>query len=581
MNQNWTPYRLVNFSSKTDQLHTDPLIGKLLLARGVDNQIKVDKFLKPDYERDLYDPYLLKGISVAVPRIVQAVRKNQKIVIFGDYDADGVPASVILAEFFRMIGFDNFSVYIPDRHKEAYGLSIKAVERFVKEEVELIITVDCGITAVDEVDYANKYNIDVIITDHHLVPSELPKALAIVNPKQRDCLYPDKMLAGAGVAFKLASALCRCPDFNISAGQEKWLLDLVAIATVSDMVPLVDENRALVYFGLKVLRKTRRLGLLRLFDLLKLKSSFLTEDDIGFMIGPRINSAGRMTHASEAYLLLMADNESEADKLAKNLEKQNKDRKRFVEEILSEVTARFEGKDLPSVVVCGEENWSIGVLGLAASRLSEKFKRVFFVWAKNGHGEIKGSCRSDGSVNLVELMKEAHGGDLFLDFGGHVEAGGFSILPGKLDLMIERLNQVYDFISNGVESEIITFDEELSLDDLSSDLFRRVGKLAPFGVGNPKPVFLFRQLVIEGVKSFGSEGTHLELIFKSSNGSLVKAIAFFSCQKAVQGEVEIHRFGKSILRPGIKINLLAHLEESYFGFKKEERLRIVDLEIVS
>ncbi|MBI2100199.1 MAG: DHH family phosphoesterase, partial [Candidatus Vogelbacteria bacterium] len=358
---------------------------------------------EPDYARDLHDPFLFKDMDKAAARILAAIAAGEKIVIFGDYDADGVPGSAILALFFNEIGFTNYDVYIPDRHNEEHGLSLVMVEKLISLGARLIITVDCGITDVKEVKRANELGVAVIITDHHLPGAELPPALAVIDAQRADNTYPFKWLCGAGVAFKLVQALVAVPARTVlkdaprtvlfekvPSGWEKWLLDLVAIATVSDMVPLVGENRALVHFGLKVLRKSPRVGLAHLFRELKLKQEFITEDDIGFMIGPRINTASRMSHASQAFFLLTTDDETRAGAIARHLEEKNRERRDQVDLILADLDARLSlgGLASKSLIVAGNENWSLGVLGLAASRVVEKYERPVFLWARNGHGLI-------------------------------------------------------------------------------------------------------------------------------------------------------------------------------------------------
>ncbi len=403
------------------------LVRTLLYYRGVETAEAAVAFLNPDYATSIHDPFLMKDMDKGVERILKAISDKEKIVIFGDYDADGVPGTAIIASFFKQIGFTNFTPYIPDRHLESYGLNSSQVEKFAADGVTLIITVDCGITAVAETARAKELGVDVIITDHHLPQEKLPAAVAIIDPKRADCDYPCKVLCGAGVAFKLVQGLLARGNFNVIPGWEKWLLDLVAISTVSDMVPLSGENRVLVKFGLVVLNKTRRPGLLSLLVALKLKPGTITEDDIGFMIGPRINSASRMTHGSEAYELLMTNDWAVGRTIATNLEKNNKARKVMVEKIMKTVIDQFDGQELSGVVVTGDDDWGLGVLGLASARITEKFGRVSFVWGKNGDGLIKGSCRSDGSVSVVELMQAAGGLDFFAGLGGHIHAGGFSL----------------------------------------------------------------------------------------------------------------------------------------------------------
>ena len=556
------------------------LIQKLLFYRGIKNQAVAERFLHPDYDQNLHDPFLLKDMAVAVKRILLAIKHNEKIIIFGDYDADGIPGTAIIASFFKQISFNNYEAYIPDRHHESYGLNKTAVEKFAGQEVKLIITVDCGISNFEEIKLADKLGMEVIVTDHHLAPEKIPLAIAVVDAKRGDDTYPFKMLSGAGVAFKLVLALAKEGNFDLPAGWEKWLLDLVAISTISDMVPLEDENRTLAFYGLKVLRKTKRLGLINLLAVAKVDQSSLTEDDIGFLIGPRLNSASRMSNASEAYDLLMTSDEAEARAIAEHLEKQNKDRKEVVERIIREVTEKLASRDLPKIIVIGNENWGLGVLGLASSRLVEKYDRPVFLWSQNGNGEIKGSCRSDGTINVVELMT-AVGPDFFIDFGGHVMAGGFSLVLAKQEELAVRLLGAWEKVSREEKIEKIVAEAELAIDDINLSLAEEILALGPFGVGNPKPVFLFRNLKIAEVRSFGNSGLHLELKFLQTNRRLVSAIGFFMCIPTFFAEKfdghNGHKFSEVVLDPGQQIDLLASIEKSNFRGREEIRLRIVDI----
>lgn len=548
----------------------DDLLNQLLLARGIETPEQREKFLAPSYSRDVYDPFLLRDMEKAVLRILLAIKNNEKIIIFSDYDADGVPGAVVLSEFFKKIEYKNFAVYIPNRHTEDYGLSEKVITEFAEDNARLVITIDCGITDVAEVALANKFGLEVIITDHHLPPATLPPAFAIINPKQAGDDYPDKMLCGSGVIFKVVQALISRGDFNIDKNWEKTLLDLVAIATISDRVPLVDENRALAKFGLLILQRTRRAGLLALFSAAKLKRESVNEDDVGFSIAPRINSAGRMSHASEAYFLLTTSNLAEAQEMARHLEKQNVDRKQSVEKILETCEARLSAipeANLPAVIVLGDANWSPGVLGLAASKLVERLNRPVFLWGSNGT-EIKGSCRSDGSVNLVDSMREAGGENFFTAFGGHAMAGGFALAAERVGELEERLVASYDKIEKIKKPEAIKPDALISIDDVSEYAWHWLEQLAPFGVGNPRPVFFLPNLEIAQARTFGNGGIHLELGFRKSNGSVICAIGFFTA---------LDKFKNVKLEAGQSINLTATLEKSYFKREPELRLRIVDI----
>ena len=564
---------------------TSDLLRSLLAKRGLTTQSEIENFLAPDYDRDLHDPFLLLDMARAAARILVAIKDNDRIAIFADYDADGVPGAAVLAAFFKQINFQNFTVYIPDRHEEAYGLNNQALAALAQDGVKLIITVDCGVSDVGPVAEANRLGLTVIITDHHLTPEILPDAYAIVNPKRAGDPYPYKMLAGAGVVFKLVQALVRVVlkkiprttlgnDENfltapINNHWEKWLLDLVAIATVSDLVPLTGENRALVHFGLKVLRQTRRLGLRQLLDELNLAPEFVTEDDIGFSIGPRLNAASRMSHGAEAYALLTAENETEAVRLARHLELKNKERRSRVDEILN--SPQLNDLTASPVFVLGNPAWPLGVLGLAAARLTEKYYCPVFLWGENGRQEIKGSCRSDGTVNIVELMKladelaapAAGGVNLFLNYGGHAGAGGFSLRRERLSELATHLQTAYQQLAKSpTNQDNLFYDSELTLADLTPDTYAILEKLSPFGLDNPKPIFFLPDLTPVSQRAFGNSANHWELTFRSPGGGTMRAVQFFAPPPAGN--------------PPRRLDLLANLEKSYYRRRPELRLRIID-----
>lgn len=581
MQKKWKLQKAISEKTKKSLGDYPELVRKLLFYRGIKTKSGAEKYLQPDYERDLLDPFLMKDMAKAVDRLLKAVEQKEKIIIFGDYDADGVPGSAMLAIFLQKISFDDFEVYIPDRNNEAYGLSSEKIDDFAKQNVKLIITIDCGITDVEEIKLANAKGIEVIVTDHHLAPAELPPAYAIVNAKQSDDAYPEKMLCGSAVIYKFICAVLAKNRFNIAIGWEKWLLDLVVIATVSDMVPLTGENRLLAYYGLKVLQKTKRLGLLALLNIIKTRPANVTEDDISFMLGPRINSASRMSHASQAYYLLTTYDESEATTIAKHLEDKNKERREAVEKVIKDVAEQINEADpsdsrasLPPVIVAGKEDWGLGMLGLTSSRLVEKYGRPVFLWSKNVNGVIKGSCRSDGTVNVVEVMKQAGGKDFFLDFGGHAMAAGFSLSPEKISELASRLISAYEKVKKiEVETELL-IDEELTLDQLTWETYKLIEPLAPFGMDNPKPVFKLKNVEIADVKYFGNGGLHLELSFKKSDGSKICAIGFFASPVP---DDPAHVFGDIKLAKGERLDLLVTLEKSMFKNYPELRLRIIDL----
>ncbi|MBA3733354.1 single-stranded-DNA-specific exonuclease RecJ [Patescibacteria group bacterium] len=558
----------------------DPLVRSMLFSRGIVDFETADKFLYPDYITHLHDPFLLKDMKKVVDRILKAIKKKEKIAIFSDYDADGIPGAVVLHDFFKKIGYENFVNYIPLRNEEGFGLNDDAIKNLCDQKVDLLITIDCGITDVGEVDYINECGMEVIITDHHIPGKKLPKAFAIINPKQKGDNYPEKMLCGSGVIFKVIQALIiKIKEeklFDWKDGQEKWLLDMVGLATLSDMVPLLGENRVLSYFGMKVLQKSPRIGLIKLFSLLKINSHTATEDDIAFMITPRINAASRMGIPRDAFQLLSTTDETEAGVLAEHLNKINDERKGVVGSMVKEIKKRLEerNEDMKHVFVFGNPEWKPSLLGLVANSFSDEHNRPVFFWGREGNKDgdslIKGSCRAGGDTDVVSLMEKANGisGDVFVDYGGHKGAGGFSVLQKDIHTLEDRLNKAYEELSK--EKKIIPdilIDKKLSLDEVNWSNYSQVEKFAPFGLDNPKPLFLFEDVEISVLKLFGKEKNHLELKFKNSKGKDVCAIAFFSTEE---------KFPVSV-RAGKKINLVATMEKSQFRNFPELRLRIVDI----
>lgn len=386
-------------------------LQKLLLEnRGIKNE-DFDIFLNPSYETGVYDPYLMKDMEKSVDRILKAIEEKEKIGIFSDYDADGVPGAVMMKDFFDRIGYENVFYYIPDRHLEGFGLKEDSVSECADNGVKLLITIDCGITDISEVEHAKKLGMDVIITDHHLPADILPQAFAILDPKQEDCEYPDKMLCGTGVAFKLIQGILAKNRFGMSENQEKWFLDMVGIATLSDMVPLLNENRVFGKYGLMVLRKSRRPGLIALLKRAGVDQRLISEEDIGFMISPRINAASRMGHAMDAFKMLSSGDVKEAETLADYINDLNNERKgivaRMVKEMKATLASRIEHERERGVIVLGHPDWKPSLLGLAANSIVEEHGMPVFLWGREDGALIKGSCRSNGVVNVVEVMQKA------------------------------------------------------------------------------------------------------------------------------------------------------------------------------
>jgi single-stranded-DNA-specific exonuclease len=383
----------------------DNNLRKLLFNRGVKTKVEAETFLAPSYDDHLHSPFLLHDMEKAVLRVLQAIANNEKVVIYSDYDCDGIPGAVVLYDFFMSVGFNNFTNYIPHRHYDGFGLSVKAVQK-IKEELNpaLIITIDCGTTDIEASALAKELDIDVIITDHHEPKEVLPDVVAVVNPKVGKT-YPFSGICGAAVIFKLVQALITRGEFNLPPGQEKWWLDMVGIATVADMVPLLDENRVFAHYGLMVLRKSRRHGLQQLLRKQKASQQHLTEDDIGFTIGPRINAASRMDTPEDAFLMLATKDVEEAIKRVDHLEGLNLERKSAVAQITKELHKRLElSEELPPIFVMGNPDWRPSLVGLAANKLAEEHNRPAFLWGRDGNGVIKGSCRSGGEISVVKIM---------------------------------------------------------------------------------------------------------------------------------------------------------------------------------
>lgn len=545
-----------------------PLIARLMARRGIVDFESAEKYLKPDFARDTHDPFLLPDIPVAVDRIIRALEGDEHIVIYSDYDCDGIPGGVILHDFFKKIGYQNFSNYIPDRHLEGYGLHVDAVQNFIAEgKVKVIITVDLGTTNIEAAELAEANGISVVITDHHLPHGPLPKVTAVVNPKRSDSLYPFDGLCGAGVAFKLAQALIqKLPEgYSFPDQYEKWFLDMAGLGTLADQMPLTGENRVLAHFGLLVMRKARRLGLVSLFCEMKMDPEYLVEEDVTFMLAPRLNAASRLDTPRRAFDLLAAEDDAIAKTGAKELSKINDERKLHVAHIMKQVHTVLAKREDKPVIVIGNPTWRIGVLGLVASKIVEQYKKPVFVWGQEGSEVIRGSCRSEGSVHVVDLMT-AVGGE-FLEFGGHEMAGGFAISHEKIHFLEERLVDASVNHLREKQEEIVVVDAVLTLADVSQNTARQIAHCAPFGLDNPKPLFLFRSVTLESVRMFGKSGEHLELVVADDTGRK-KAIAFFR---------PLDSFSLKLV-PGEKRDLLAHIEESHFAGKTEIRLRLVECE---
>ncbi|OGG53370.1 single-stranded-DNA-specific exonuclease RecJ [Candidatus Kaiserbacteria bacterium RIFCSPHIGHO2_01_FULL_53_29] len=519
------------------------LVRSLLSKRGIETEIDIASFLNPDYELHTHDPFLLSGMDVAVDRVLRAIERGERIAVYADFDCDGIPGAALLSDFFKRIGYENFEVYLPHRDREGYGFHTEAISALAGRGVKLIITIDVGTNAVGAVAHAKELGVDVIVTDHHEV-TELPDAVAVLNPKIVP--YPFPHLCGAAVAFKFVqAALAEGKRRKLAAfekipdGWEKWLLDMVAIATVADMVPLTGENRVLAHWGLQVLRKSQRAGINALCAKVRLRKKELTEDDIGFSIAPRINAASRMDEPDLALKLLTTTDSNEAENLAAQLEKLNASRKGVVAGIVKQARCTLQQRYGESaqggsasgrrVIVLGNPEWKPALLGLAANSIMGERGGVVCLWGRDVNGKLKGSCRSDGEVSLVDLF--ANAGDIFEESGGHKASGGFTVSHEQVHSLSEVLAEAAVRLGRTAASSKVeesAHDFLLSLSEITSALYKQVSMLAPFGIGNEKPLFRITETIVTEVRRFGKEKNHTEVILECRRtGSRARAFDFF------------------------------------------------------
>ena len=502
------------------------LFTELMKARGV-----TEEFLNPCYD-DCVSPFLLPDAKKAVGRIKSAALKNEKVLIYGDYDVDGVTASTVMKNALELAGIKDIDIMLPDRFKDGYGMSEKIVREAVKKGWQLVITVDCGSGDWRIVDKLNKIGIDVIVTDHHELTNKLPNAVAVVNPKRRDiqvCVdnWEENMdailllrdLAGAGVAFTLARAMVM--SGMIQPGQEKWLLDLVVIGTICDSMMMSAENRRLCYYGMKVLKKTRRVGLKELLK--HVGKQELSSEVIGFQIGPRLNAAGRMSSAEKALDLLNEKTVVEAAKLVGELEVLNQRRRTEQNQAVREIEARGINSE-PVLIYSGD--WHEGVLGIIAGRLVEEYKKPAFVFSE-GNEFLKGSGRSFGDFNLAEALSTCK--PLIVGGGGHAGACGVKVRKTDFTAFKSAINEYYKGLGLVNQSRFLDIKEDLavlSLGEFSLDFLNELKALEPFGVGNEMPIFLLQDMFVLDKGLMGDSGQHLRLLVRGRDGKTMKLVAF-------------------------------------------------------
>lgn len=552
-----------------------PLLAQLLFNRKLTTHTDAEAFLKPNYD-DNSDPLLMKNMEHGIKRLYDAIKNNERITIYADYDADGIPGSVILSTLLDKINYANYDVYLPHRHDEGYGIHIPALEKIKSAGTTLIISIDVGITAHAAADWCLANDIDLVVTDHHLPlknedgTQNLPEPFLLINPKQDDCNYPDPMLCGCGVMYKMIQGFVNQhgEEFSIHPGWEKWLLDMVAISTISDLVPLQKENRIFVKYGMQVMKKTKRPGLKKLIWDAGIAINHLSVEDIAFGITPKINAASRMSHPEDAYRTFMSPDDVIAKERVKHLVSLNNERKKLVAKTMKLAYKKLEGRDIGNVIVLGSPDWKAGILGLIASKIVEKYHVPAFIWSEED-GEIKGSCRTWNGHHLVDIMSAADP-QSFIAFGGHAEAAGFSCDKNEIHFLQERLDIAFTSIEKRDGEKEVTeniIDAELGLDDVTISTIKNIGLLSPFGMGNQKPLFMFKDIIPEHVGQFGKTQEHLEIWFKNSNSEKVRAITFFKTS-------ENYSCIPTEQKP---CNVIGHIEHSVFMGRHEVRIKIIDI----
>ncbi len=486
--------------------HLPPVMLQVLFNRKLTDEAHIQAFLEGHYlEKD--DPFLLPDMEAAVARIEQAITCDERIVVYGDFDADGVTATVLLVEALRGLGLsrERAQPYIPDRVDEGYGLNEGALTDLREKGADLVISVDCGIRAVKEVAAAREIGLDMIVTDHHSLGPQLPEATAVINPKRPESEYPEQMLAGVGIAFKLAQALRKAMPQRARFDEES-LLDLVALGTVADLAPLRGENRRLVIAGLEVINTCRRPGIAALANVARLKPGSIAAEHIGFGLGPRINAAGRLAHAYDAARLLAANNMLMAGRFAENLNALNRQRQLLTRQLSAQAEALVQD-DTP-ILIAAHADFVSGIVGLVASRLAEKYYRPAIVMEK-GAAESRGSCRSIPEFHITEALDEV--ADVLERHGGHAQAAGFTVRNENLAIFQERLTEVAVQRLHGLDLKpTIEIDAELSLQEVDWALLGHLEKLEPTGQSNATPVFMSRDVQVYSHRAVG-DGSHLKL----------------------------------------------------------------------
>ena len=521
MNKKWQIYDTQNekVEELTKRYGINPLLATILVNRGITKKEDIRLFLEPT-RADFHNPFLMIDMEIAVDRIIKAIKNKEKVTIYGDYDVDGITSITVLKGFLQERGLE-VNQYIPNRLEEGYGLNNPAIEKIAKSGCQLMITVDCGISAINEIDYAYKLGLETIITDHHESGNELPKALAVIDNKRKDSKYPFRELAGVGVVFKLIQAI----GIKLGLKEEEYLkyLDIVCIGTISDIVPLIDENRVIAKLGMLLIKQTRNIGLRSIIN-----SSGYTKIDsntISFGVAPRINACGRMGKAEDALELFLSKNINEVNTLTKKLNEYNMKRQEIEKKIFNNAVEQIEKNNLQekNTIIVSGENWHHGVIGIVSSKITEMyFKPSILLSFEEGDGFGKGSGRSIPGFDLHEALMKCS--DTIEKFGGHAMAIGITVKKEKLEDFKKEFEKIAEEAHIEEITPIINVDAQINLNNINKDMVESLNKLEPFGEGNKMPVFAFKNLKIDSIRAL-SEGKHLKLTLKDNN-TIVNAIGF-------------------------------------------------------
>ena len=501
------------------------LFEQILTARGLTTRAARQAFLQPDYTAVKHDPFLLPDMKKAVARLKQAREQGEKIVIYGDYDIDGLSATALLLDAFGKFGFEDVDAFIPNRFVEGYGMTMGAVDKVRDMGADLIVTVDTGSLCHAEIAYAASLGIDTVVTDHHNVAETPPPSVAAVNPKFPGHTYPFRDLCGAGVAFKLVQALQTELD-GLPDGYEKWLLDLVALGTVCDIVTLADENRANVYWGLEVLKKQQRPGLKALMAVTGIEPEQVNARHLGFGLGPRMNAAGRLETAQHALDMLVARDGLAALEASEKLEELNVKRRIIQDAIFEEACVQAEQLADDRVLVVSSDGWNHGVIGIVASKLVEKYKKPVFIIGERGE-EATGSARSFGDFSAADAVRAAD--DIIIKGGGHGAAAGVTLATGKIGDFRRRVNEFYDSLQLTNQERYLLPRADVEIDDFSEideELVANLAKMEPFGNGNPEPVLKITRASVLSMRRMGADGQHVKLALRDKNGKVLQMLAF-------------------------------------------------------